>query len=56
VRWKAAGRVRSKSFVTRALADSYRAELLRAARRGLEFDPATGEPALWSVPARPSVT
>jgi hypothetical protein len=56
VRWKAAGRSRSRSFTTRALADSYRAELVRAARRGLEFDPATGEPALWAVPARPAVT
>jgi hypothetical protein len=35
VRWQAAGRARSKSFNTRALADSYRAELVRAARRGL---------------------
>jgi hypothetical protein len=25
VRWRAAGRVRSRSFLTRALADSYRA-------------------------------
>ena len=40
VRWQAAGRARSKSFITRALADSYRAELIRAARQGLEFDPA----------------
>ena len=32
--------------MTRALADSYRAELVRAARKGLEFDPATGEPAV----------
>ncbi len=30
VRWRAAGRARSKSFITRALADSYRAELIRA--------------------------
>ena len=50
VRWQAAGRARSKSFITRALADSYRAELIRAARRGLEFDPATGEPVLWAGP------
>jgi hypothetical protein len=56
VRWKAAGQVRSKSFTIRGLADSYRAELVRAARRGLEFDPVTGEPALWAVPARPTVT
>ena len=37
------------------LADSYRAELVRAARQGLEFDPATGEPLLWAVPG-PAVT
>jgi len=56
VRWQAAGRARSKSFNTRALADSYRAELVRAARRGLEFDPATGEPVLWAEPAPPVTT
>lgn len=41
VRWRVAGRDNSKSFLTRALADSYRAELIRAARQGMEFDPAT---------------
>ncbi len=50
VRWRAASRARSKSFTTRALADSYRAELIRAARQGPEFDPATGEPVLWAGP------
>lgn len=50
VRWHAAGRARSRSFITRALADSYRAELVRAARRGVAFDPATGEPAMWAIP------
>jgi hypothetical protein len=45
VRWHAAGRARSRSFTTRGLADSYRAELVRAASHGLEFDTATGEPA-----------
>jgi hypothetical protein len=50
VRWQAAGRSRSKSFITRKLADSYRAELVRAARMGLDFDPLTGEPAAWNVP------
>ena len=34
VRWRVAGRDRSRSFMTRALADSFRAELVRAARRG----------------------
>ncbi len=56
VRWRAAGRVRSKSFITRALADSYRAELVRAARKGREFDPATGEPTEWAVPEPVTVT
>ena len=56
VRWQAAGRARSKSFITRALADSYRAELVRAARKGLEFDPQTGEPVLWAAPEPVTVT
>jgi integrase len=56
VRWRAAGRVRSRSFLTRGLADSYRAELVRAARTGLEFDPATGEPAAWNQPGPVTVT
>jgi integrase len=56
VRWRAAGRSRSKSFITRGLADSYRAELVRAARTGLEFDPLTGEPAAWNLPEPSSVS
>ena len=56
VRWRAAGRARSRSFLTRALAESYRAELVRAARQGLEFDPATGEPVLWAEPEPVTVT
>ena len=56
VRWRAAGRSRSKSFITRRLADSYRAELVRAARMGLDFDPLTGEPAAWNLPEPATVT
>ena len=56
VRWQAAGRSRSKSFITRKLADSYRAELVRAARTGLEVDPLTGEPAAWNLPELATVT
>ena len=56
VRWHAAGRARSRSFITSGLADSYRAELVRAARKGLEFDPATGEPVLWATPPSPATT
>ena len=52
VRWRVAGRDKSRSFITRALADSYHAELVRAARRGQEFSPATGEPAAWATPER----
>jgi len=37
VRWQAAGRARSKSFITRAVADSYRAELGRAGAPSPKF-------------------
>jgi hypothetical protein len=42
VRWPVPGRDGSRSFMTRALADSYRAELVRAARKGLAFAPGPG--------------
>src|SRR6266536_3109678 len=54
--WRVAGRDRSRSFMTRALADSYRADLVREARRGTGFDPATGEPAAWAAPELVTVT
>jgi integrase len=56
VRWRAAGRSKSKSFITRELADSYRAELVRAARMGMEFDPLTAEPTSWNLPEPATVT
>jgi hypothetical protein len=56
VRWHVGRYSKSRSFITRGLADSYRAELVRAARRGLAFDPATGEPSSWSAPATAAVT
>ena len=56
VRWRAAGRSKSKSFITRKLADSYRAELVRAARMGQEFDPLTAEPTSWNLPEPAKVT
>jgi integrase len=56
VRWRVAGRDRSRSFMTRALADSYRAELVRAARKGLAFAPGTGEPEAWAAPEPEPVT
>ena len=56
VRWHAGGRARSRSFITRALADSYRAELIRAARKGLDFSPGTGEPASWATPEAATIS
>ena len=56
VRWHAAGRARSRSFITRGLADSYRAELIRAARKGLDFSPGTGEPASWGTRAPATIS
>ncbi|MHB1594929.1 MAG: tyrosine-type recombinase/integrase [Streptosporangiaceae bacterium] len=44
VRWTVAGQPRKQSFRTRALADSFRAELLSAARRGEAFCTDTGLP------------
>ena len=56
VRWHAAGRARSRSFITRGLADSYRAELIRATRKGRDFSPATGEPASWAAPEAATIS
>jgi len=39
VRWRAAGHHRSRSFMNWALADGYRADLVRAAHRGTGFEP-----------------
>ena len=44
VRWVVAGRSFSDSFVTMALAESFRSQLLTAARAGEGFDPDTGLP------------
>jgi hypothetical protein len=44
VRWSVAGNVFSDSFRTKALADHYRARLMRAMRDGEEFDKESGLP------------
>jgi hypothetical protein len=44
VRWIVAGRQFSDSFLTMALAESFRAQLISAARRGEGFDTETGLP------------
>jgi hypothetical protein len=56
VRWHVGRRGKSRSFITRGLAGSYRAELVRAARQGLAFDPAAGEPTAWTAPGGAVVT
>jgi integrase len=44
VRWLVAGRSHAETFVTRALAESFRAELMATARAGEAFDEVTGLP------------
>ena len=44
LRWVVAGHEHSESFLTKALADAFRAELMAAARAGEPFDPVTGLP------------
>jgi integrase len=56
VRWHADGRTRSRSFITRGLAEGYRAELIRAARKGLHFSAGTGEPASWATPEAATIS
>ncbi|MGW1022847.1 tyrosine-type recombinase/integrase [Streptomyces sp. NPDC002577] len=45
VRWNVAGNVFSETFRTKALAEHYRAKLMRAMREGEEFDTESGLPA-----------
>jgi hypothetical protein len=47
LRWIVGGEPQAESFLTRALAESFRNELLTAARAGEEFDPVTGRPVAW---------
>ncbi|MGH3755746.1 MAG: tyrosine-type recombinase/integrase [Pseudonocardiaceae bacterium] len=44
VRWVVAGRQCKKAFGTKALADSFRSELMAALRKGQAFDTVTGRP------------
>ena len=44
VRWRVAGRRWKATFKTAALADSFRSDLLAAARKGEAFDTTTGRP------------
>ena len=55
VRWVVAGRARSSSRRTKALAEAFLAELRQAARTGEAFDVATGLPT-FMLPAPPAQT
>jgi integrase len=50
VRYSIDGRHRSRSYRTKAEAERYRSELLKAIHAGDRFDLDTGEPASWSLP------
>ena len=56
VRWSVAGQGRSRTFKTRALADTFRSGMVAAMGRGEAFDVATGQPASSIVEARPTVS
>ncbi|WP_026412116.1 tyrosine-type recombinase/integrase [Actinomadura oligospora] len=47
VRWRVGTKSFSRSFLTKALAENYRSDLMRAARDGEAFLLATGEPLSW---------
>ncbi|WP_031505894.1 tyrosine-type recombinase/integrase [Streptomyces megasporus] len=55
VRWKVGDRPFSETFRTKALADNFRAKLLRATQKGEEFDTGAGLPDSMA-PAKPSLT
>jgi hypothetical protein len=50
VRWMVGRKEWHESFTTRALAESFRAELLSLARQGEPFHVATGRPVSWQRP------
>ncbi|MEU4330397.1 tyrosine-type recombinase/integrase [Nonomuraea dietziae] len=50
VRWKVAGKTKSKSFRTKGLADSFLSDLRQAAKAGEAFDVATGLPGSMLTP------
>lgn len=55
LRWSVGGMPKSRSFLTKALADNFRAKLMAAARAGEEFDTQTGEPLSWAIVVTPHV-
>lgn len=56
VRWTVNRVEKSKSYLTSALAEDFRSDLLKAARRGEAFDVETGQPESMLAPVRPERT
>ena len=56
VRWRVAKAERRRRFSQSAQAESFRSDLLAAARKGEAFDLDTGEPTSWGRRARQEVT
>jgi integrase len=56
VRWMVDRKEWHDSFTTRALADSFRADLLSLARQGEPFDVTTGRPVSWARPGQVAVS
>lgn len=56
VRWIVAGKEWHETFPTRALADSFRSDLVSATRRGEAFLVPTGRPVSWQQPEVASVS
>ena len=51
VRWRVGPSAFSRSFLTKALGETYRAKLFGAAKAGETFSPVTGEPVNWELSA-----
>jgi integrase len=56
VRWAVAGKRKSKSFQTRALAEAHRAKLLSASREGVPFELESGLPATMVEQGKTALT
>lgn len=54
-RWVVAGHEWHDTFTTKALADSFRSDLVSATRRGEAFSLATGRPVTWERPVESAV-
>lgn len=56
LRWRVGQNFPSKTFATRAMADTYRSRLVTATKKGEPFDTETGEPVSWARKDEPRTT